>query len=404
LKIITMPRNLQYPMSRSGGEGDVYLMHEGWEYVSADGLVLQIKEQESRDFAVRDIEANWEGQQDYEPGDTLTVLCPGGIGDLLVLRSVFAAVREQYPGLLIHLVATPQDTFWMGPYIDKLSPYPVLLDVVESYKYIASLEDIHRQSPMAELFDAFADVLHVELPAETPQRSAPFVLNAAETALAKKRLHSDSGRPKIGVQVSSAAHYRSYPNHMTALMALELTREGHRRADDQLFDVYLFGTMFQTIRWREDGAEVDPPPNIIDLTGKYQTNAEMVALIAEMDVLVVPDSAILHIGAWLDIPTLALFSITLGTSRTTYYPNCMFIQGEAECAPCQNIARFPSCGEKYCKAMTSISPYWAADIAAQMYAEGGIVKEGVPYDPRRHGPAELTSVLGGTGKDAANDR
>ena len=394
MKVIRLPRNLQYPMSRNGSEGDVYMMHEGWDYVCSDGMVRQIKEVESREFSVRDVPSNWEGQKDFAPGATLTILCPGGIGDLLCLRAVLAQMRQQYPGLLIHVIATPQDTYWLAPYIDKLSPYPVRLDAVESFEFIASLEDIHRQSPHAELYDAFADILHVDLPAETPQLEAPLILNQADRDLAKWQVRNGSGRPKIGIQVASATDYRSYPNHLNALLAMELTQEGHRRQSDQMFDVYFFGTIFQSIRWREDGELVDPPEHIHDICGRYQTNAEMIALVDEMDVLIVPDSAIMHIGAYLEKPTLAFFSITEATQRTGYYPTVAYIQGEADCAPCQNIAMYPSCGERFCKAMLAISPYYAADVATRMYEVGGVLEEGLEYDAERHGPLELADTSG----------
>jgi len=391
LKIIRLPRNLQYPMSRNGSEGLVYMMHEGWDYVCSDGMVLQVQEVESREFEVRDLPANWEGQKDYKPGATLSILCPGGIGDLLCLRAVLVQMREQYPGLLIHVIATPQDTYWLAPYIDKLSPYPVRLDAVAHYEYIASLEDIHRQSPHAELYDAFAHVLHVDIPSETPQLHAPLPLNQADRDLAAGQVKSDSGRMKIGIQVASAAHYRSYPNHLSALMALELTQEGHRRQSEQLFDVYFFGTMFQSIRWRVDGELVDPPEHIHDMCGRYQTNSEMIALIDQMDALIVPDSAIMHIGAFLEKPTLAFFSITNALHRTSYYPTVAYMQGGAECAPCNDIARFPACGERYCKAMLAISPYYAAEVAGAMCASGGVLKEGLPYDEERHGHLSLAN-------------
>lgn len=389
MKIIKLPRNLQYPISRSGCESDVYLMREGWPYVCADVLVRQLEEMESRDFEVTDMEANWEGQKDYKPGATLTILCPGGIGDLLCLRAVLAQMREQYPGLLIHIGATPLDRSWLGAYVDKISPYPVPLEAVQAFDYVVSLEEMHRRSPERELYDAFADILHVELGPEPPQLLAPLVLNQAERDLAAYRVRSDSGRPKLGIQVSSAAHYRSYPNHLSALMALELTREGHRRRSEQLFDVYLFGNMFQSLKWRVGRDFVAPPDHVFDICGRYQSNAEMIALIDQMDVLVVPDSAILHIGAFLSKLTLALFSITQATHRTTYYPDVMYIQGQADCAPCEDIAAYPPCGERYCKAMLSISPYYAAEIISAMYETGGVIKEGVPYEPERHGPAEL---------------
>lgn len=374
MKIFYPERNLQFPLSHSGLSTDLYVIQRGRAYIAADNVVDQMLERESRQMRVEEIENSWEGQ--YQEGETLTVLCPGGLGDMLALRVVLHLLREQYPGLMVHVASTPDDHEILHPYVDKISPYPLALDVAQPFEYLASIENILRQSEKHELFDTFAAILRVEVPKDlTPYFD--IEVHPLDAAVAANWVQPRGDRPRVGLQTKSATHYRSYPAHRNALVALELTRTHN-------FEVYFIGSMDQRISFRKGGESCAPPEHCYDLCGLPHRFREVCALIDQMDVIIGPDSAMLHVGAMLGKPTLGLFSITNAQHRTGYYPTVMYIQGEAECAPCLDIARHPSCGERYCKAMLNIHPYYVADVAKEMYEHGGRVEDEIPFDADKY--------------------
>lgn len=384
MKVFYPPRNLQYPFGRGGLAQDVYYLRAGCGYIASDAVIERMREYEPNDIVVEEYPQRWDGT--YRRGDTLTIVCPGGIGDLVVLRGVLGVMREQYPGLNLHLSSAALDTEIMGERVEKCSSFPLPLDAAEAYAHIVAIEDLWRHDDRVELFDAFAERLLVDLPKDMrPYYS--LRVSPTEEALAAYRV-GNSERPRVGIQVKSAAHYRTYPAHLTALLALELTAEGNRRASDELFEVFLLGGIGDRINWRRDGAPCDPPPHVHDLCGVSHRFAEMVALAAQMDVIVTPDSALLHIGPMLGVPTLALCGVTEGYYRTGYFGrDAMFIQGVADCAPCGRIATQPDCGERFCKAMASISPYYVAEVVGEMFQHGGAPDHAIEYDESRHGPA-----------------
>lgn len=383
MKMFRAERNLQFPIGRGGLANDVFYIEKNRAYVAANSTVDRMMERESNQMHVEDFDETWTG--DYNEGDVLTIVCPGGIGDMVVLRAVLRVMAEQYPGLIFHIASTSFDYEIFGNLVAKTSVYPLPLDVALGYDHIASIEDIRRQSEHEELFDCFADILHVELPDDMHDY---FRLEVPEVdrRLARFRTAVPDARPKVGIQLKSAAHYRSYPAFLNALVAMELTQEGNRRQSERLYDVFLLGSFDQRISWKRDGVECGPPPHVYDLCGVDHRFREMTAIVEQMDVMLCPDSAYMHIAAMLDVPTLALFSITEAKTRTGYYSDkLMFIQGEAECAPCMNVASMPHCGERFCKAMTSISPYYVADVIDALYENGGQPDHEIQWDPERHG-------------------
>lgn len=383
MKLFRPERNLQFPIGRGGLANDVFYLEKGRTYVAASSTVERMSERESNAMWIGDCEETWTG--DYSLGDILTILCPGGIGDMVVLRAVLNVMAEQYPGLRFHIASTSFDYEIFGDLVEKTSVYPLPMDVVEAYDYLVSIEDIRRQSKHQELFDCFAEILRVDLPDDMHDHFKLSIPDA-DRRLAAYRTSVPGDRPKVGIQLKSAAHYRSYPAFMNALVALELTDPGNRRQSDMLYDVFLLGSFDQRISWKRDGEACEPPPHVHDLCGVDHRFREMAAIVDQMDVMLCPDSAYMHIAAMLDVPTLALFSVTEGQTRTGYYSDkLMFIQGEAECAPCMNVASMPACGERFCRAMTSISPYYVADVIDALYQNGGQPDYAIAWDPERHG-------------------
>ncbi len=355
MKVIKLSRNVQIPISRHSGVNESKILHRDWEYVVLDKAVNLLSSEYENDLTVSDITPTWPTDI-WKPSGILTIICPGGIGDMLVLRYVIHEFKCRYPGMRVCVAAAPGDDFWLSDYADGVITYPPLYNTVRSTDYVVSMEDEVRQSQNQNAYEVFARVLGMQLDNVNIREVMPLAVSSAIRDMVKNALPR-SGRKKIGIQVASAAHYRSYPRHLTALLALELSTK---------FDVYIVGSIMQEIRWIKDGVEVAPPDHVYDLCGKFDTNEEFFAVVDMMDALITPDSSVLHIGAWLNKPTIGLFSITRGDTTTKYYPTVRYIQGQADCAPCLKIAEIPDCGERFCKAMLAINAFEVADMVANM--------------------------------------
>ena len=107
--------------------------------------------------------------------------------------------------------------------------------------------------------------------------------------------------PRIGVQWHSSSLARNWPESNRIAFITEAVFKG--------WDVF----------------RLDEPK----LT--FRQNA---AVAQTCDVLVTPDSAFLHLGAHLGVPTVALFGSFPGELRASYYPKVKVIQAQGTCAPC----------------------------------------------------------------------
>ncbi|RLI98073.1 MAG: hypothetical protein DRO99_01615 [Candidatus Aenigmatarchaeota archaeon] len=349
MKIFIPREQLAYPSGR-GPEVASYQLLEADEPYLVNALVAELLQQNSPKSEVRDVALRPPSRDTRK----LLILFPGGIGDVLCMKACLQALDEQmpYPSLEEVGFASVREDDWLindtrfKPFIHftvTVFDYPVSLKMAEYYDSWVSYGTLERQSINRELQDTFAEILGVK-PLGRPARLNP------DPAL--QRVLSgyirDKSRIKVGMQIYSAAHYRSWFPVNAVLTAQELVKMG--------CDVYILGTPTQRLRFTKDGQPVGPPEHIYDMSGLLRSVKEFIAFASLMDAIITVDTALLHIAGCLYKPTLALFSITHGRYRTSYYPTVEYLQGEADCAPCLNIATLPDCGEKFCKAMVALTP------------------------------------------------
>lgn len=282
----------------------------------------------------------------------LLILCPGGIGDLLCMKTCLGHLPTWYPNIsevgFVSLQADRQ-IFKDGvhlPFGLHLFDYPVTMRQAEYYDAWVAFGSQERQSLRKDLIVSFSEQLGMMPPAQfeiVEIRPDPAVVKAL-------RAYIMSDRPCVAVQIHSAAHYRSWHTGAAFITMNGLVEAG--------YDCYIIGSSKQRAIFRdEEGVEQTVwGDGIYDMCGLFTTSEEMIAFTELMDGVIAPDSSMLHIGGMLGKPTLGLFGLTGEESRTKYYPTLRTLQGEADCSPCWCITENPTCGHKNCLAMMDIDP------------------------------------------------
>ena len=162
-----------------------------------------------------------------------------------------------------------------------------------------------------------------------------------------------SPRPSksIAIQVDSGNGVnKSYPVEYIYRLSVMLSESG--------YEVYFVGS--------EVRLNVKDKGNIHDFVDRTPTIVEYVALLSQMDGIITPDSAGVHIGGLLNIPTLVLFSVTY-CENVDHYPSVTSLASKKPCAPCMNLYKCPA-GHDSCVAFqdSSIAPEQVFNTAVEM--------------------------------------
>ncbi len=169
-------------------------------------------------------------------------------------------------------------------------------------------QDMLRQQGLA----TGPDDLFLELPAET-------------TAWARDFIASLDRGPVVGLNPGAAyGPAKCWPAERYAALAAILSREHDAT-------LLVFGTEADAAATAVIKDEV--PERVVNLAGKT-TLAEAMALIGACDAFVTNDSGLMHVGAALGTPLVAIFGSTDAVATGPYSPRAVVLQKELACRPC----------------------------------------------------------------------
>jgi ADP-heptose:LPS heptosyltransferase len=175
------------------------------------------------------------------------------------------------------------------------------------------------------------------------------------------------------VQVQAGARCRSYPR-------IGLLVEALRRAD---WEVYLIGRPGE---FRVDGLVNN---DVVDLSRRGLTWRQSAAFLLTCDVVLAPDSSMLHAAGALDVPAVGLFGPFPWKLRTAYYHSVRALQGHEGCpmAPCFHSEHLgiptmplegPCSATGRCTALESILPKRILAMVEQVFAQAVRTAGGEP--------------------------
>jgi ADP-heptose:LPS heptosyltransferase len=305
------------------------------------------------DKTVERLEAGWPGQLDvggvdghyrkYEgqslDGRSLLLVRNGGFGDLLFLTPLLRYLDERYrhAGLAAGCGRRYHAVYLRNPRIRRILSYPVRLRDFAAYDYQLFYEGTLETSTDAELHAVDLMARHAGV-ADVGDRRLEYDVEPALARKAKNILRNElkvnPGEPTVGLHLRASSPIRTYPLEHSLVVAAALGAAGAR--------VFLLGAKGD---WEKTTGRRLPPSvefkNVDNLCGRFRSIDHTAAFLSRLDLLIGPDSALVHFAGALDVPTVALYGPFPGAVRTTYYPRCVTLEGryatdggDEECAPC----------------------------------------------------------------------
>jgi len=250
-------------------------------------------------------------------GKTLLVWREGGIGDLLFIRPILAHLKSLYD---CKIVFATRKQYWemlkLWDCIDKLVqvPFPAtemyeadyhltFMGVIEKIKE-AETTDVH------DLFSRYAgldpDNIEWTVPMPTASRNKWFLTAPKNYAVVQGSSSSPVRTPRIKSTVTAI-------NAITekGLFAVIADSQHKARQADDIISM------------------VDSPDMVINFARFTETIQDAVKLISSAQLVVAPDSSMVHIAAMQGVPCVGIYGPFSADSRTQRYPLCETIEPEA---------------------------------------------------------------------------
>lgn len=258
------------------------------------------------------------------------VMRMGGFGDLLLLAPVLREIKRRWPSCEVAVSTMGHYAVALEglPFVDRVLPYPVPVDVADTFDAWVFLEGAEHtpRSKEIHLTDLFAEIAGVEIQGS---RQPAYAVKASEALWAAEKYPRTQHR-RLAVQVGTSAVCRTYPRSNLGAVCAELVKRG--------WEIYLMGA----------AGEVKTPDNhkngqLRNLCDDDLAFRQSAAVVSQCDVLLGSDSALVHVAAAIDLPAVGLFGPFPWRLRTAYSPSVRAIQGTHGCdAPCQHHANAPT--------------------------------------------------------------
>lgn len=255
-------------------------------------------------------------------GKWILFVRPGGFGDLLFLTPTISEIKRRWPTCEVSVACFDRYRPALGynPEIQQvLTSYPVPLDTwgcFDAHIWLEGLIETNREAERTHAVDLVAQRCGLEL---TDKRMRYHV--TTEEAESAKVEFPRGDQARIGIQVSASGKCRIYPHILD--VAKRLWRDGH--------EVFLFGAPGEF--------RSDMPEGVVNLMMLNKPFRESCAILGTCDVLVGPDSALVHVAGALGLPCVALYGPFPWQLRTAYAPQTFALQGVGRCSPCFHHAR-----------------------------------------------------------------
>ena len=251
-------------------------------------------------------------------GKSVLISRAGGHGDMVMLSPLIRQLKANGASR-VALVSRPQyhDTIRCIPGLDSLGTVPFPTDLLAGFDYHLSFEGAIRGDTTGKYCSTlFADLCGLTLDSE----KSAFALPPNLVRQAKRFLEVELGieRKIIAIHTEASATARGFlPGFLPGLCRALTANKYH---------VVLIGRDSQGVT----GA------NITDLCGKFKSVAMYYAIVSETDLLIAPDSIMLHVASALDKKAIGLFGPFNGASRVIG-DTVRYLDGVGDCKrwPCR---------------------------------------------------------------------
>ena len=248
------------------------------------------------------------------------VIKPGAYGDLLLATPAFREMKRLNPNCRITLAAMPNYSAvsLFNRDIDEIIDYPVPFDKLVEYDRVIAVENAiegRNDSGEHHACDLLAEKIGVKL----SDRSLVYEVTKDEKAWAAAR-YERTDKKRVCVQLTASTPCRDYPGHLLTEVVLKLLTKD--------IEVFVVGHPYQS------GAKSDKL--LHNCTAEGLNIRQSIAAMQTCDVLLAPDSVMIHAASALGIKTVGLFGPVHWSNRATS-DKLYAIQGSKECKPCNHV-------------------------------------------------------------------
>jgi ADP-heptose:LPS heptosyltransferase len=276
------------------------------------------------------------------PGTVVPIVRTMGLGDVLMLTIALRELAQVYPRLRF-IYATGQPYLAALRDLDFLDAVVPVESLLGHYPYGIEMRGFSERNGNERKFriDCYAEHLLGRKPLDY---SYPLKRRDEERARGRALAEEPEvgGRPVLGIVARASQGNRSWPFRSQGELALKASREGWKPV---LIDV----------------ARLEPDGNFlasggVNLTGKLDMHALM-ALVQGCDVVVSPDTGVLHLAEALSTRTVAIMSTVDPDARLRHYRWTRSLWASLPCSPCYHSAcNLPD--PKPCTRAISVEAVW----------------------------------------------
>lgn len=293
----------------------------------------------------------------------------GGFGDLTLLTPVLRHLKKLHPS--VHIAVCTMKHYSQAlehlPYVDEIVEHPILAADLDKYDAWVFYENAIENNPRAEkvhMTELFAEIAGI--PMDGADLKPEYVIKPSELMWVGELFPRNGQQPRVSIQMQAAAGCRTYPPQLMRQVVDELTRRG--------WEVLMFDDGHMR-RYEDQKLQ------------KYRlTFRQSAALLNTSDVVIGPDSSLVHIAGALGVPCVALYGPFPWKLRTAHSPSITALQGALTCSPCFHHVNGalgnhfpPQCPTKdkgFCGALAEIEPkriVSKTESVARKYQPEGVV-------------------------------
>jgi len=301
----------------------------------------------------------------------------GGIGDVIMTTPLLKAIKRLLPNC--HLIYATDLNYANGALADVISHNPYVDSIISNEKIDDSEYDyfvdvtatgLHKEkagSVPPNRIDMFAEEVGISIEADPVP---VYVVQDGERDVAVKRIEKEflGGHERediqiIAIQARSNDARRTWPlDHVQRLVDL-LAKDPNKR-------ILLFDWGKSAGRWKSSDG-VFP---ILDLE-----LPKAAALIEQSDLVICPDSSLLHLAGALNKKIVSIFGPIPPESRINYYANADAINLNLPCHPCWYSPRCVRNNNNKLDCLTRISPEQVKDAALKKLSDEFVTEPNMKY-------------------------
>ncbi len=274
---------------------------------------------------------NWK-KPDWDNLDHKSVLIirHGGIGDILFISPFIKKIKTKSPTTCLTFMTriNYHELTNNIAYIDKTlnHAWPNIFALF-THDYVLFLDNSIEKDPDAEkknVYDLFAEKYFFQALSDREKRP---VLSAQ----AQELTCTSSAETTIGLQLKSGSPIRTPSQAFWLRTASELLRifpnalivliAEHREESSSQ-------TLLEKIHDRH------PQARICNFATYSRSINDLISLINQLDLVIAPDSSVVHIAAAFQTPAIGIYGPFPGALRTKYYPDNITLDAPIACGPC----------------------------------------------------------------------